>query len=58
MDVNTAFLNGVIEEEVVIEQLEGFEVENRELHVCSLQRALYGLKQAPRAWYSRIDKST
>ena len=30
-------------------------MENRESHVCRLQRALYGLKQAPRAWYSRID---
>ena len=55
MDVKTAFLNGVIEEEVHIEQPEGFDVENRETHVCRLHRALYGLKQAPRAWYSRID---
>ena len=30
-------------------------MENRETHVCRLQRALYGLKQAPWAWYSRID---
>ena len=30
-------------------------MENRESHVCRLQRSLYGLKQAPRAWYSRID---
>ena len=44
MDVKTAFLNGFIEEEVFIEQLEGFEVENKESHVCWLQRALYGLK--------------
>ena len=55
MDVKTAFLNGVIEEEVFNEQPEGFDVETRETHVCRLHRALYGLKQAPRAWYSRID---
>jgi hypothetical protein len=55
MDVKTTFLNGVIEEEIYIEQPEGFEVHNRASHVCRLKRALYGLKQAPRAWYNRID---
>ena len=44
MDVKTAFLNKVIEEEVYIEQPEGFDVENRQMHVCRLHRALYGLK--------------
>ena len=43
MDIKTAFLNRVIEEEVYIEQPEGFDVENRETHVCRLQRALYRL---------------
>ena len=47
MDVKTAFLNRVIEEEVYIEQPEVFDVENREMHVCRLHRALYGLKKAP-----------
>jgi hypothetical protein len=55
MDVKIVFLNDSIEEEVYIEQLEGFEAGDRETHVCWLRRALYGLKQAPRAWYSRID---
>ena len=50
-----AFLNGKIEEEVYIEQQEGFETFNCESHVCRLKRALYGLKQAPHAWYTRID---
>jgi hypothetical protein len=55
MDVKTVFLNGIIEEEVYIEQLEGFETFDSESHVCKLKRALYGLKEAPRAWYTRIN---
>jgi hypothetical protein len=55
MDVKTTFLNGVIEEEVHIEQLQGFEVKDRKTHVFKLKKALYRLKQAPRAWYGRID---
>ena len=50
MDVKTTFFNGVIEEEVYIEQPEGFQT-----HVCRLKKALYGLKQAPRPWYGQID---
>ena len=55
MDVKTTFLNGLIEEEVYIEQLQGFETNDKKTHVCRLKKALYGLKQAPRAWYGRID---
>jgi hypothetical protein len=55
MDVKTTFLNGVIEEEVYIEQPQGFEVEDRKTRVWILKKALYGSKQAPRAWYGRID---
>jgi hypothetical protein len=54
MEVKTAFLNGLIQEEVYIENLLGFEVHVRESHVCRLKKELYGLKQAPRAWCSRI----
>jgi hypothetical protein len=53
--VKITFLNGVIEEEVYIEQPQGFEVEDRKTHVYKLKKALYRLKQAPRAWYGRID---
>jgi len=56
MDVKTTFLNGTIDEEVYIEQPEGFEVNSRDSHVCRLKKALYGLKQAPRAWHARMDE--
>ena len=55
MDVKTTFLNGVIEEEVYIEQQQGFEFEDRRKHVYKLKKDLYRLKQDPRAWYRRID---
>ena len=44
MDVKLAFLNGVIEEEVYIEQPQGFETDDREAYVCKLKKALYGIK--------------
>jgi transposase InsO family protein len=56
MDVKSSFLNGELEEEVYIEQLEGFQLSENTDYVCKLKKALYGLKQAPRAWYSRLDK--
>ena len=55
MDVKIVFLNGIIEEEVYLEQPKGFEVHGRDTHVYRLKKALYGLKQAPRAWYSQIN---
>jgi hypothetical protein len=56
MDVKSTFLNGDLEEEVYIEQPEGFQLSEKENYVCRLKKALYGLKQAPRAWYSRLDR--
>ena len=54
MDVKSAFLNGILEEEVYIEQLEGFIDKNNKNMVCRLHKALYGLKQTARAWYERL----
>ena len=44
MDVKTAFLNCVVEEEVNVEKPLGFETHDRESHVCRLKKALYSLK--------------
>ena len=55
MDVKFAFLNGELEEEVYIEQPEGFLLSENGDYVCKLKKALYGLKQAPIAWFSRLD---
>eukprot|EP00253_Pinus_taeda_P015531 PITA_15531 len=56
MDVKLAILNGELEEEVYIEQPEGFLLYDKEDCVCRLKKALYGLKQAPRAQYTRLDE--
>lgn len=44
-DVKTAFLNGILDEEIYMDQPEGFEDETN--RVCKLQKSLYGLKQSP-----------
>ena len=53
MDVKTAFLYGDIDEEIYMEQPEGYSDGNQ---VCRLKKSLYGLKQSPRCWYHRIHK--
>lgn len=55
MDVKTAFLYGDLEQDIFMEQPEGFVDSKHPDHVCKLQKALYGLKQAPRQWHAKID---
>src|SRR6266404_1179971 len=50
MDVKSAFLNGVLDEEIYMEQPPGFITSGAELKVCQLKKSLYGLKQAPHQW--------
>lgn len=54
MDVRTAFLNGVLKEEIYMKQPEGLDSDKPGL-VCKLNKALYGLKQAPRSWNEQFD---
>ena len=55
MDVKSAFLNGLIEEEVYVDQQPGFMDYEHPKHVYRLKKALNGLKQAPRSWYDRLS---
>jgi len=55
LDVKSAFLYGELNEEVFVDQPQGYVKKGDKLKVYKLKRALYGLKQAPRAWYSRIE---
>ncbi|CAI7886883.1 unnamed protein product [Closterium sp. NIES-54] len=52
MDVTTAFLNGILEEEIFMAQPEGFD--DGSGRVWNLKKALYGLNQAPRQWYLKL----
>nr|GEV81327.1 hypothetical protein [Tanacetum cinerariifolium] len=55
MDVKTAFLNGYLNEEVYMEQPEGFVNPKYPNRVCKLKRSIYGLKQTSRQWNKRFD---
>ncbi|CAI7885082.1 unnamed protein product [Closterium sp. NIES-53] len=55
MDITTAFLNGIIQEELYMLQPEG--LDDGSGRVCRLKKAIYGVKQAPRAWYHKLEET-
>ena len=57
MDVKTAFLNGELDEEINMDQSDGFVVEGQEGKVCKLLNSLYVLKQSLNQWHEKFDKT-
>lgn len=55
VDIQNAFLHGILKEEVYMRQPPGFQDSAKpKNYICKLKKALYGLKQAPKAWHSRL----
>jgi hypothetical protein len=57
MDVKTTFLNGELEEEIYMDQLDEFIANGQEENVCKLLKSLYGLKQVPKKWHKKFNRT-
>lgn len=55
--VKITFLDGSLDEDVYMEQLEGYKEEGKGHLVCKLKKSIYGLKQASRQWYLKFNNS-
>uniref|UniRef100_A0ABD2WZE0 Reverse transcriptase Ty1/copia-type domain-containing protein n=1 Tax=Trichogramma kaykai TaxID=54128 RepID=A0ABD2WZE0_9HYME len=58
LDVKTAFLNGILENDIYMEIPEGVNIdeESKEKYVCRLNKALYGLKVSPKRWNEKFSE--
>ena len=56
MDVVTAFLNGALDENIYMQQPDGYVQQGKEHLVCKLKKSLYGLKQSPRCWNKALTE--
>ena len=56
LDVKTTFLHWDLEEDICMQQPQGYEVKGKGNFVCKLKKSLYGLKKAPRKWYLKFDR--
>lgn len=54
MDIQNAFLQGDLEDDVYMKQPPGFVHPDFPHHVCKLRKSIYGLKQASRAWFAKL----
>lgn len=54
MNVKGAYLNGILKENVYMQQPNGFD--DRTKQVCWLQKTLYGLKQSGHEWNKELDR--
>ena len=57
MNIKIAFLNRELEEEIYMDQLDGFVANGQEGKVCKLLKSLYGLKQALKQWHEKFDRT-
>ena len=55
LDVKTTFLHGDLDEDIYMEQPEGFVQHQKGILVCKLKKSLYGQKQSPKQWYKKLE---